>query len=489
MLKDTNSYRQIFKATSIFGGVQVANIIIQIMRSKLIAILLGPSGMGIIGLYTSTLNFIGSLTSFGLGVSAVKDITLSKNSNDSLKLINTLSVLSRLIWITGTIGVIITALFSKELSIITFNDTKHSFLYIWLSITLLFNQICSGQLAILQGLSHLKRLAKANVLGNLIGLIISIPIYEKYRIDGIVPSLIISSFFTMACSIYYRNKTVKVNKQFTINHTIKEGFSMIKLGFFISLSGLLTFLVAFLIRICIGRIGNIEEVGLYTAGFAIINNYTGLVFNAMSADYYPRLVSASSNDANCSKIVNQQLEIAILIISPLVIIMSVFIKEILTLFYTKDFLLISAMIYWASLGLIFKAASWSIAFIFLAKGDSKIYFFNEVSANIYILILSVLGFYFDRLTGLGISFLASYSVYLIQVYKICSKKFGLKITKESARIFCFHLLLCSLAVISMLEIHHTYKYIVGLILISISLYFSFHKIFKKVGISRFKTTN
>jgi len=53
-----NSYRQIFKATSIIGGVQFVNIIILIVRSKFIAYLLGPVGMGISGLLVSTTGFI-----------------------------------------------------------------------------------------------------------------------------------------------------------------------------------------------------------------------------------------------------------------------------------------------------------------------------------------------------------------------------------------------------------------------------------------------
>ena len=49
-----SSYRQIMKATSLFGGVQIFQIIISVIRSKFVAILLGPSGMGIVGLLAST---------------------------------------------------------------------------------------------------------------------------------------------------------------------------------------------------------------------------------------------------------------------------------------------------------------------------------------------------------------------------------------------------------------------------------------------------
>ena len=63
------SYRQIMKATSIFGGVQVINIIIQIIRSKVIAVLLGTTGVGVMGLLITTISFIAKLTGFGLNTS------------------------------------------------------------------------------------------------------------------------------------------------------------------------------------------------------------------------------------------------------------------------------------------------------------------------------------------------------------------------------------------------------------------------------------
>jgi O-antigen/teichoic acid export membrane protein len=74
------------------------------------------------------------------------------------------------------------------------------------------------------------------------------------------------------------------------------------------------------------------------------------------------------------------------------------------------------MIHWAALGIFFKAVSWSIAFIFIAKGDSKLYFWNELFANFYLLLLSLIGYKIWGLNGLGISFLLTYLIYLIQVF-------------------------------------------------------------------------
>ncbi len=99
--KETNSYRSIFKATSLFGGLQVYQILIGIIKSKFIAILLGPAGMGIMGLYQSTLDLIKSISAFGLEQSAVRDISEANGSGNTIRISRTISTVRRLVWLTG----------------------------------------------------------------------------------------------------------------------------------------------------------------------------------------------------------------------------------------------------------------------------------------------------------------------------------------------------------------------------------------------------
>ena len=177
MSEQQYSYRHIMKATSLFGGVQVFNIIIQIVRAKFIAVLLGPTGLGIMGLLTATLGIIGSLTNFGLSTSAVKDIATASGTGDEKRISKVVTAFSRLVWFTGTLGLIITVILSPWLSQLTFGNSDYTIAFIWLSITLLFNQLSSGQMVLLQGLRKLRYLAKANISGSAIGLIFTLPLY------------------------------------------------------------------------------------------------------------------------------------------------------------------------------------------------------------------------------------------------------------------------------------------------------------------------
>ena len=51
MTETSASYRRILKSSSIIGGASFLNIAIGLVRTKVLAVLLGPSGVGLVSLY------------------------------------------------------------------------------------------------------------------------------------------------------------------------------------------------------------------------------------------------------------------------------------------------------------------------------------------------------------------------------------------------------------------------------------------------------
>jgi len=485
MSEQQSSYRQIMKATSLFGGVQMFVILIAIIRSKFIAILLGPVGMGIFGLFSTTIAIIASLTNFGLETSAIKDLSAANALGNDIRISIVTKVIRRLVWMTGLLGSLVLLVFSPWLSQITFGNKEYTFAFIWISITLLLNQVSSGQTILLRGMRRLKYMAQAGMLGSLFGLITTIPLYYFYGNKGIVPGIIITSFITLLVSRFYANKikikTIYVSKV----RTIAEAKDMMVMGFMISLSGLIALGGSYIVRIFISNNGGIGQVGLYTAGFAIINNYVGMIFTAMSIDYYPRLASVANNNKESKKVINQQAEIALLILAPIILVFLVFINWGVILLYSKEFIGINNMILWAALGMFFKAASWSIAFVFLAKGASKLYFWNELVANAYVLVLNILGFKYGGLTGLGISFVISYALYLIQVLIIAKYKYNFSFNNDFYKIFGFQLTLAIICFTVVKMIISPFSYVFGSIIIIISVFHAYKELDKKIDISNY----
>ena len=99
--KENSSYKSIFKANALFGGVQLYQILIRVVRSKFIAVLLGPAGVGILGLYTSATRLISQISAMGLSQSAVRDVSEAFGTGDIQSVSRTIKIVNRLMWFSG----------------------------------------------------------------------------------------------------------------------------------------------------------------------------------------------------------------------------------------------------------------------------------------------------------------------------------------------------------------------------------------------------
>lgn len=483
--ENKSSYRSIFKATSLFGGVQVYQILIQIIKSKFIAVLLGPAGVGIMGLYQSGLQLIQQLSSMGLSQSAVRDVSEANGSNDLHRIAKTVTVVRKLVWVTGILGLILVACFSSLLSKTSFGNYDYTIPFIILSVTLLLDQLSAGQRVVLQGLRRLKDLAKCSSFGVTFGLITSVPLYYWLGIEGIVPTLILNSLCSLILSWFYSRK-IKVEKvKITPKQTLEQGKLMLVMGVSMSISGILSTIVAYAIRGYIQANGGVEQVGLYQAGFVIMTTYVGMVMNAIATDYYPRLAAINKDNQKCREAMSQQGEIGVMILAPMLTICLVFMPFVLKILYSDKFLAANEYISWACLGMMLRLASWVISFLFVAKAESKLFMINELSANLYSLAFSLIGYKTMGLTGLGIAFALEYLVYFIQCYIIARKRYSFSFSNSFIKCYGIQLLLIIACLIIVLTLSGWQKYLIGSVIIAISCYLGLKGLNEKMELLSF----
>lgn len=480
--EESRTYRSIFKNTSLFGGVQVLNILISVIRSKIIAVLLGPAGVGVQGLFTTATDLIKNITSFGLSTSAVKNIAEAYSTNNNIRLRKVVTSFRKLVWVTGLLGMTTTIVLSPLLSHVSFGNSHYVVSFIFLSIILLFDQLASGQLSLLQGTHRLKELAKASVYGSVIGLVITIPLYYYFRMDGIVPVLVLGSFVSLLVSWLLTRKVDIEKIKISYKEVFSEGKSMIVMGFVMSIGILVTFISSYVLRGCIRYWGGIESVGIFTAGFALVNQYTGLVFRAMGTDYYPRLAAVNTDNMRCQDLINKQGEIGVLVLAPLIMLFIVFIPQLTLLLYSEKFLDIRWYVVFACSGMLFKMSSWSISYVFIAKGEAKLFLINEITAGLYGIGLNLLAYYFYGMLGLGVSFAITFVVYFLQVYLIAKKKYNFHISKSFLIVWGIQSTVLFFCVASCFLQCILLRYMFGLFAFIISAFFSVRELNQRMSI-------
>ena len=481
MTESQQSYRNILKVTSLFGGVQTLNTLFSIARTKFVALWIGPEGMGVLGLLNTGLNLMGSLTDFGLGTSAVRDLAVSNGELDPEKTTKTIGVIQRLVWLTGLLGAISTVVFSPLLSQLAFGNDRFTYAFIWISLALIFKQLTTGNLVILQGLRKLNLLAKANVYGSLASLIFILPLYYYFRIEAIVPAIILATIFSFLISRHYTKNLSNVPK-ISIKNAIIEGKKMLGLGFLIGMGGLLNVLVAYLINLYISFKGNVDQVGLYQAGFVIINSYVGLVFNAMGTDYFPRLSAVCHDKIKTQKTVSEQALVGVLVITPVIVLFLIASPLIIQLLYTAAFIPVATYVKWAIMGMLFKAASWAMGYVIIARADSKVFGKTVILFNVFLLLLSILSYNLDGLRGLGIAFFIYYIVHFLTVGIICHFRYDFRFSEGFYFVFLISIGFCLLSFATINIEKDFWRYGISGLLLALSLGFTIYQLDKKINI-------
>jgi PST family polysaccharide transporter len=429
--KEENSYKSSLKATGITGLAQVIQIIIKIVNTKVIAFLLGPTGVGIIGMFQSTTNLINTISGLGLGSSAVRDIAQAVKQEDDEKISHTILTLRRLVWITGLVGAFFCVLAGPWLSQLSFNSEMYATEFRILGVMVFLSQITAGQMALLQGFRRLKEMAMASVLGGLAGLIFAVPLYWYFGIKGIVPALVILAIVPVVVA-WWLAKGIRITRQSISQEKFRQvAIPMVKLGISTMLSGLAFFLSMWLIRILVQRQFGLTAVGQFQAGWGVTTIYLQMIFQAMGRDYFPRLAGMAENPKAMVKQVNEQMHLALLMGTPLLLFAIMGAPWIIQFLYSSKFEEAIPQLQWLALGTLFKLISWPLGFVLLALRKSTVYFFTETFAAAGFLLLSFLLMKPFGLHGVGMAYTLNYILYAIIVLVAARNFIGFQIDKRS----------------------------------------------------------
>ena len=437
MGREVSTYRRIVKSTGLFGGVQGVNILCSIVRTKCLALWLGPEGVGILGLYTQASETIAQITGLGLRQSGVRDMSVACREGDVRRMERVRLVLRRWSLTAGLLGAMVMLLLAPALSRWTFGDSLHIWGFVFLSGMLLMNALVSGEQAIVQGSGRLKILARSGVWAAVVSLGLSLLLYYFLRIDGIVPSLLVISAVTLFFLFFYSRRGELPLEQPAPGwgETLRDGYGMVKLGVYMTVSGFVVTLFSYLFSAWMNHRGGTVDVGYYQAGYNLMNRYFGLIFTAMGMEFYPRLASVCDDRAEMSRHVSQQAEISLFILIPTIGLMLLFKGLVVRLLYTADFRIIEGYLLWSVPGVLFKAVSWAMAFILLAKGAGRLFLVTEIVSACITLGLNLLGYRSFGLAGVGMAYTLSFFVYTLYIGFICRGRFGLRLTGSFWRVF------------------------------------------------------
>lgn len=465
------SKRQIIKSTGIVGASQVFTVVLQIVRTKIIALLLGPTGVGLLGIYNNIVDMVRNATGLGINFSGVREIAQACATNDEATVAKKALLLRRWALITGLVGVFSLLLLCYPISIFSFNTGEYTFPIACLSIAVFVTSISQAQIALLQGTRNLTSMAKASVIGVLLSIFIVTPIYYFMGTDGMVIAIILMAISNLLLSYYFVYKLKISKSSLSLKETLDSGKEMVKLGFASAISGIIGTIAMYYIRSFISGHGSIDDVGYFQASWSISNVYLLSVLNAMAADFFPRLSAVNRDNVKVNKLVNEQTEIALLIGGPLIIIMLVFSSLIITILYSSEFSVSAMLLNYFVIGSFFKLLSWPICIITGAKGAIKQILISEISWNVVFVGLVWLFWGGFGMKGIGYAYILSYVYYLIVLFFLVNPLSRFRWDNTNIR----HILVYGSALLAttLVVLFYNHNIYAGIVIILASVFYSF----------------
>lgn len=410
----TENSRGLIKSMAVIGSAQAANILISIFRMKVLAILLGPTGVGLLSIYNSLQSVVGTAAGLGMGSSGVRQIASVKGEEHELSRVRRVLLAAHLV--QGVFAMVAVWLLRAQISEWLFGDRSYATEVGMIGLAILFTLLGTAQTTLLQGMRRIGDLGRVTVLSALVGTIAALAAVWFYGEPGLIWFVVVQPLATIVIAVRY---TRRLPKPTATRPSVLDNWgvwkTMAKLGAAFMLGGLATTATLLLVQSLITQELGLEAAGQFAAAWGITMTYVGFLLGAMAADYYPRLTEVINDRAAATRLMNDQAQLGLAIGGPVLLLLIGLAPWAVTLLYSAEFAPAVELLQWQTVGNVFKLASWALAFSIVAAARSKTFFLMELSFNIVFLamvwlLMPVLG-----LKVTAIAFLAGYVVYFATV--------------------------------------------------------------------------
>jgi PST family polysaccharide transporter len=401
------------------GGAAGATLVISMFRVKFAAVFIGASGVGLISAYSSVQVFISNLASLGLQTSGVRQIAADLAAGDNLAVSKTVTALRRLCFTMGLIGMILTGLFSRQISEIALGSQAHRVDVMLLGVVVFLANLTVPYLVVLQGLRQISTLARVNVFSAIIGSTASVFFYWTFQSKGVIMGILFATFAQLIIARLFSTGLVPAAGPAALPESLRIAGRLINLGWVVMWTGVLVALVSVSIVSMLTASASLASVGLYTAAFSLSGVFVNFILNSMAADYYPRLSGATSDSVRFNALISEQSEVSILLSLPGLLFTLSLSSEIVTVFYSRDFLAADSMLQLFILGCLGRVIAWPMGYAILAQGRSRWFLLTETAANVFHIFLVFLCFKLFGLIGVALAFVLLYALYTLLVKAVC----------------------------------------------------------------------
>ena len=412
------SFDKIFKTSAMTGAMSVVTMVAALLRGKVMAMCLGPAGVGLSGILNQVVALESQVLALGLPTVVVKSVAgADVEARPKVE-----SVIARLALALGVFGLVLGLVLSPLVAVATFKSFEHLPLVIAASLAVPAAILTSIWCAVIQGRGEVGFLARSQAAFAVVSALVAVPLIWYGGLAGLGVSVVLAALIPVAglWSRRPRHLTAASDDKGIRDSLVRAGLSIIATIAIAQVAAYATRMVV------VNQLG-VFEAGLYQAALAVSGGLPGFVFSAMALDYYPR-ISAAKDGEEMVRVTNMQVQASMVIATPLFVGMIVFGGQLLDFYYTEEFLGATELMAWMTASVAFRVISWPAGYWLVAKATPKEYLLIEGPAALLAPLVTIGLLPLAGLAGAGLAMVLSALVYALVIITFMRRRGGLGYT-------------------------------------------------------------
>lgn len=347
---------------------------------KIVAIWLGPSGVGLFSQFRQIVQVAASLGGINSIVQGVSE------RSEEVKRAQFRNTVMKFTFLIGAIVAFLLSFFSKEFAIVLFGHISPEIIMglRWIAFASLFSILNIYIVGVLNGYKAFGPLAVVQVSGPLVIVVcLLILFFGKY--DGtsdLLAILFFISFFAMfLIGVFFLSRLPSTTSDFLSNVLTKKEFnSFLRFASSTILAALSGTFAMLLIKAWIIKYYGLERAGLFDSAWSLSFNYITLFLAACSSIYLPALTQSGKGDSQARYITKAAYFIlaSVIFISYFVMVFKI---QLLRLLYSPKFESSANVLSILLLAILIRSVSWIYGLLMVSSKKPQAILLSEVSFN------------------------------------------------------------------------------------------------------------
>jgi PST family polysaccharide transporter len=436
------------KAMILTTGATVTNVGLNLVRTKVVAELLGPSGTAVVSQLGNISGVTGVLATLGIPAAVIQRVAAADGRGDREAGARTVAT-ATLLFVVLALVVALGQIAGTPWLLPLLGGAAHGS-WLLLAIALGIPLATAGSLftAALNGRRFTRATVTAGVVGALLAACAAFPLTWLAGVRGAVAALVAISLG----SAVYGLVALKRDAPDLFRAVLKprrlaarsELGALIRFGVPSIFAGILPMLAQLAVRTIVVTRAGTDAAGLFQSAMAFSQQYAGLFLGSVGVYLMPAL-SATQTAETLSLETERSLLLLLEIGTPVILIAMAAYDIVLPVAYSRRFLGAGLQLQIQLAADVAKIASWHFAITLIARGEIRAFLFVEaVGAAALVAFMAVFMPLAPRAAG-GLAFAATYAVYLVTTYLVARWRCGLRISGRGWRALALAMLVTGAA--------------------------------------------